>query len=68
MRKILRLTSCLLLLLAGLTNQVLAQVNTASLTGLITDPSGAVVAGAAVTARNRATNVAYSSSTDGSGY
>lgn len=68
MRKILRLTSCLLLLLAGLTNHVLAQVNTASLTGLITDPSGAVVAGATVTARNRATNVAYSSSTDGSGY
>jgi len=68
MRKILRLTSCLLLLLAGLTNHVLAQVNTASLTGLITDPSGAVVAGAAVTARNRATNVAYSSATDGSGY
>ncbi|MCI0418948.1 MAG: carboxypeptidase-like regulatory domain-containing protein, partial [Acidobacteria bacterium] len=68
MRRTLRLVSGLLLLLSGLNNQVLSQVNTASLTGLITDPSGSVVAGAAVIARNRATNVSSSSATDGSGY
>ncbi|MCI0622539.1 MAG: carboxypeptidase-like regulatory domain-containing protein [Acidobacteria bacterium] len=68
MRRTLRLVSDLLLLLSGLNNQVLSQVNTASLTGLITDPSGSVVAGAAVIARNRATNVSSSSATDGSGY
>ncbi|MCI0620639.1 MAG: TonB-dependent receptor [Acidobacteria bacterium] len=68
MTKILGLTNCFLVLLFGLTNQALSQVNTASLTGLITDPSSAVVASAAVTARNRATNVTNSRSTDGSGY
>lgn len=68
MRRILRIICRVLVLLPCLTDQALPQVNTASLTGLITDPSGAVVAGAVVVARNRATNVSSSSSTDDSGY
>lgn len=68
MTRILRLTGGFSLLLLAFTMHTLSQVNTASLTGLITDPSGAVVAGASVTARNRATNVTSSSSTDNSGY
>jgi hypothetical protein len=45
-----------------------AQVNTASLTGLVTDSSGAAMAGATVEVKNRATNVAYTVTTDSSGY
>ncbi len=45
-----------------------AQVQNASLTGLVTDPSGAVVVGASVTAKNKATNVSYDTKTDASGY
>src|SRR5262245_35813248 len=45
-----------------------AQVQNASLTGLISDPAGAVVNGAAVTVKNTATNVTYSQKTDLSGY
>jgi len=45
-----------------------SQVQNASLTGLVTDPSGALVAGATVTARNNATNITYKTKTDSSGY
>jgi outer membrane receptor protein involved in Fe transport len=45
-----------------------SQVQNASVTGLVTDPSGAVVAGALVTARNNATNLTYTTKTDSSGY
>lgn len=45
-----------------------AQVNTASLTGLVSDPSGAVIAGATVVAKNKATNFEYRGATDASGY
>jgi hypothetical protein len=45
-----------------------AQVDTASLTGLVTDPSRAVVANAEVTARNTATNIEYSAATAESGF
>lgn len=45
-----------------------AQVNTASLTGLVSDQSGAVVRGAAVTATNPATNVSRVTTTNESGY
>ncbi|HEV8131113.1 MAG TPA: TonB-dependent receptor, partial [Acidobacteriota bacterium] len=51
-----------------LTSVGFAQVNTASLTGLITDPAGAVVPNAVVTAKNKATNVEQSTRTDDSGY
>ena len=60
--------ACVLLLCVSLSVQGFAQVNTASLTGLVGDPTGAAVAGAAVTAKNRATNVDTSATTDSSGY
>jgi hypothetical protein len=45
-----------------------AQISSASLTGLITDPSNAVVAGAKVTVRSQTTNLERSTETDSSGY
>ena len=59
---------CVLLL--GMTSslQGFSQVNTASLTGLVTDASGAAVIGASVKARNNATNVEQSVTSDSSGY
>ena len=45
-----------------------AQVNTASLTGLVTDSSGAVMPEAAVTLTNTETNVSQSASTSSVGY
>ncbi len=45
-----------------------AQVNTASLTGLVKDSSDAVIAEAKVTARNTATNVDRVAETNGAGY
>jgi hypothetical protein len=48
--------------------QGIAQVNTASLTGLVTDASGAAVAGASVKAKNNSTNVEQTVTTDNSGY
>src|ERR1700728_759373 len=47
---------------------ILSQAGVASLSGLVTDPSGAVVAGAQVTATNIETQVAHSRTTDSSGY
>lgn len=63
-----RTIASLLLLYVSLAVQASGQGNTASLTGLVTDPAGAVVANAAVTATNRATSGASSTSTDASGY
>ncbi len=54
-----------LLLLAG---SLAAQVNSASLTGLVTDPSSAIVEGAKVTATNTATGLEYSADTAGGYY
>ena len=48
--------------------QCLAQVSAASLTGLITDSTGAVTANAVVTATNKATNVSQTTKSDSSGY
>lgn len=45
-----------------------AQLDTASLTGLVTDPSGAVITGARVVARNLATNVEQTVATGAAGY
>src|SRR3981189_1116700 len=47
---------------------LLAQVNDASLTGLITDQSQAAVANATVTAQNQAMNFTQVARTDASGY
>src|SRR5215471_3919333 len=46
----------------------MAQVQNASLTGLVADPSGAVVRSAMVTIKNSATNVTFTQETDASGY
>ena len=44
-----------------------AQLNTGSITGIVTDPSGAFVPGAKVTVRNMATNVTRETVTSGAG-
>ena len=46
---------------------VSAQINTASLTGEVTDANGKAATGATVTAQNKATNVVQSVTSDGSG-
>ena len=68
LRRVSRVTACLLLLCLSLAPNARAQVNNASVTGLVTDTAGAVVTGAAVTLKNRATNVETTAATDGSGY
>jgi hypothetical protein len=50
-----------------LTSPSTAQINTASLTGQVTDANGAAAGGATVTAKNKATNVAHSVVTDSNG-
>ncbi|HLR05570.1 MAG TPA: carboxypeptidase regulatory-like domain-containing protein, partial [Pyrinomonadaceae bacterium] len=44
-----------------------AQSNAADLQGIVRDPKGAVISGATVTARNTATNLSRSATTDGDG-
>src|SRR5260370_28639316 len=44
-----------------------AQSNAADLQGIVRDPKGAVINGATVTARNTATNLSRSATTDGDG-
>jgi hypothetical protein len=63
-----RMIFCLTLLCIAMAAQVSAQVNTASLTGLVTDPTGSVVPNALVKARNKATSMETSATTDSSGY
>lgn len=45
-----------------------AQVDTASLTGLVTDPNGEAVAGARISVINQATNISVNTITNGEGY
>ena len=59
---------CMVLLYLSLAVPGSAQVNTASLTGIVTDPQGASVANAAVTVTNKATSTANAATTDASGY
>lgn len=63
-----RMIFCLLFFYLSLAVQGSAQVNTASLTGLVTDPTGASVSNASVTVKNKATTVESSATTDASGY
>ncbi|HWW75602.1 MAG TPA: TonB-dependent receptor, partial [Pyrinomonadaceae bacterium] len=68
LRRVPRVAACLLLVCACLTMTASAQVNNASVTGLVTDTTSAVVPNASVTLKNRATNVETSTTTDSSGY
>jgi hypothetical protein len=63
-----RIIATLLLLYVSLAIQGSAQVNTASLTGQVTDATGAVIPNASVTAKNKATAAERSTNTDSSGY
>ena len=70
MKRRCRLYSCLGigLICIALSAPSMAQVQNASLTGLVADPSGAVVRSAMVTIKNSATNVTFTQETDASGY
>src|SRR5260370_19186895 len=46
----------------------LSRVNNASLSGLVSDPSQAVISGVTVTVKNKSTNVSRRVKTDGTGY
>jgi hypothetical protein len=63
-----RIIASLLLLYVSLAIQGSAQVNTASLTGQVTDTAGAVIPNASVTVKNKATAAERSTNTDSSGY
>jgi hypothetical protein len=54
-------------LLFLLTTNLFAQVDTGTIVGQVTDPSGAVVAGATVVVTNTGTNVQYNTQTDAAG-
>jgi len=56
---------CVFLVTTGIAS---CQLNTASLTGLVRDPSAAVIQDAKVTARNTATGIEHSSETNSRGY
>src|SRR6202049_3104694 len=49
-------------------SQASAQVSGATLSGTITDPSGAAIAGAKVSITNKATGVAHDETTDAAGF
>jgi hypothetical protein len=55
------------LFLALLTSSTTAQIGTSSISGLVTDPAGAVIPGARVTITNQATNVGYPTATTNAG-
>ena len=58
---------CLLIIILTLSAQAIAQVSASTITGSVTDPSGAVVPGAKVTATNEATGVSYQMTTTSGG-
>src|SRR5215469_8501370 len=58
----------ILAFIALLASSSFSQINTASLTGLITDPAGAAAAGSTVIARNKSTNVEQRVTANSSGY
>jgi len=61
------LTGMILLLFAALSPALRAQSSNAQLSGLVTDPTGAVIGGAAIKAMNLATNVTYAGVSNGAG-
>lgn len=67
LKKIISLSAAMLFLLALLCAPTLAQQITATLTGTITDPNGAVVPGATVTATSTETGQSRSNTTDDEG-
>ena len=68
LRKTLLLSVCSIVCLGWLLAlSAYAQTGTSSVTGTVTDATGAVVAGAKVTAKNEATGVVYSQSTTSAG-
>ena len=69
MRSVRHFTSAALFLLAigVVAAPAFAQTGAASLTGLVSDQSGATVPGATVTGTNQATNVAYTAVTNEAG-
>ena len=60
-------SSRLVFLLAAVACQALAQVGNGTITGTVTDPAGAVVAGAQVQAKNAETGVVYTAATTSAG-
>ncbi len=64
MRKTLILAFAALLVVAFVPTRVAAQAETGQLTGVVSDPSGAVVPGASVIVKNIATNASRSTSSD----
>ena len=65
------LSSSALLILAACLGPVSLKAQTSTqggVTGTVTDPSGAVVPGAAITIQNKATNAIAQAKTDGSGF
>ncbi len=63
----LKLICCASLLLLGLTAQAYSQTTFATITGTITDPQGAIVPGAMVTATNTQTNIKASAKSNEAG-
>jgi hypothetical protein len=57
----------ILVVFVALTPALRAQTSNAQLSGLITDPTGAVIGGASIKAVNVATNVPYTAQSDGAG-
>ncbi len=67
MNKISRIMIVSLALLVGVVWQVRAQSTAGAISGVVSDPQGAVITGASVTARNVGTNEARTASTDSEG-
>src|SRR5258707_14700574 len=63
-----RILVSLVIFLFPVTTVTLGQVSTASLTGLVTDPSGAAMPGVTITLTFEATNTVNSTTTDQTGY
>jgi hypothetical protein len=67
MAQSLRASICMLALLLFATTGALAQTSTSRITGTVLDPTGAVVPGASVTARNEATGISQTQMTTDAG-